>query len=72
MREISVKDITSKVVELFLKANNCVSCDLIDALKQALKQEQSPQGQEILRQIIDNDLYATKMNKPIFSLSAVT
>ena len=65
MREISVQDITSKVVELFLKANTCVSCDLIDALKQALKQEQSPQGQEILRQIIDNDLYATKMNKPI-------
>lgn len=65
MREIAVKDITLKVVELLLKANTCVSCDLLDSLKQALNQERSPQGKEILNQIIENDLFAKETNKPI-------
>jgi fumarate hydratase subunit alpha len=65
MREISVKDITKAVRDLCIDANYNIGQDVIDALKKALKTEESPTGKEIINQIIENDEIAQKEQVPM-------
>jgi fumarate hydratase subunit alpha len=65
MREISAKKITEAVKNLCLEANTDLSEDVEAALNKALKQEDSPRGREILRQVIQNAEIARKEKLPL-------
>lgn len=55
MREINAKQITEAVSDLCMKANFDIPEDVINVLKRAYQEEVSPQGKDVLKQIIDND-----------------
>lgn len=59
MREITTHQITSKIKKLFLEANYNIGSDVLDALKNALKEEKSPVGKDILNMIIKNNQIAS-------------
>ena len=59
MREINTSQITNKIRELFLEANYYIGSDVLDALKNALKEEKSPVGKGILNMIIENNQIAS-------------
>ena len=65
MREISAKKIIEAVKNLCLEANTDLSEDVEEALNKALKQEDSPRGREILRQVIQNAEIARKEKLPM-------
>jgi len=65
MREIKVNDISKNVESLILDAVSNIPENLLDALKKAKADEESPLGQEIINKIIENDLLAREKNLPI-------
>ncbi len=65
MREISAQKIIETVKNLCLEANTNLPEDVVEALNRALKNETSPLGREILRQIINNALIAGEEKMPI-------
>jgi len=65
MREIKATQIKNKVEELFLKANFNINPDLIQRLKKALEEENSPIGKYVLKTIIENNKIASKEEVPI-------
>jgi fumarate hydratase subunit alpha len=65
MREIKANQIKNKVKELFLKANFYINPDLINRLKETLKEENSPIGKYVLQMIIENNKIASKEEVPI-------
>lgn len=65
MRQVSSKEIATKVKELCLKAATDLGPDIQFALKEALKKEESPLGRDILTQIITNFEIADKEKKPM-------
>src|SRR3989339_671785 len=65
MRELSTKKITEAVRGLCIEANTNLSADVEVALNKALKDEESPNGREILRQLIHNAGIARKEKRPI-------
>ncbi len=54
MREILAGEITKTVSRLFCEANYYLTEDVLEALKEALKNEESPVAREVLEQIIKN------------------
>ena len=60
MREIDTKKITETVSRLSQEANFSLPDDVFEALYKARKAEESPTGQQILDQIIENDKLAMK------------
>jgi len=54
MREIKAGDITAAVASLFKQANYELGEDVLDALKKARREEESPAGQEVLDTILKN------------------
>ncbi len=54
MREIQASTITEEVAKLCIDANYHLDKDVIDALQEGLKKEESPSGRAILEQIIEN------------------
>lgn len=54
MRQVSAQDITKKVRELCISAATRLEPDVAQALKSALKSEESPLGKEVLGQIVEN------------------
>jgi fumarate hydratase subunit alpha len=54
LREVSVKEVTEAVTRLCQEANFSLPEDVLDALKNALKAEESPIGKQTLEQIIEN------------------
>ena len=54
MREIAAAEITAAIRGLFAQACLCPGSDVLAALKQARQEEESPQGREILRQLLEN------------------
>ena len=60
MRDIDAKVVTTTVTRLFLEANYYLTDDVLDALKKAKKNEESPLGKEVLTQIIKNADIAAK------------
>jgi fumarate hydratase subunit alpha len=65
MREIKANQIKNKVKELFLKANFYINPDLVQRLKKALEEENSPIGKYVLQMIIENNKIASKEEVPI-------
>ena len=60
MREIDAKEVTKTVTRLFIDANYNLTDDVLAALKQAQGTEESPEGKEVLTQIIKNADIAAK------------
>jgi len=65
MREIKANQIKNKVKELFLRANFYTNPDLIQRLKKALEEENSPIGKYVLKMIIENNKIASREEVPI-------
>jgi len=65
MREIKANQIKDKVKELFLKANFYINPDLMQRLKKALVEENSPIGRYVLKMIIENNQIASREEVPI-------
>ena len=72
MREIEAKKITNTVKELCIDANINLSDDVLEALNEALKAEESENGREILRQILRNAEIARSEKLPICQDTGVT
>lgn len=54
MRQIEANTITQAVEKLCMEANYFLGQDVIDALEKSFKREESPTGQQILRDILEN------------------
>lgn len=54
MHKIEANTITQTVEKLCMEANYSLGQDVIDALERSLKREESPTGQKILKDIIEN------------------
>ena len=65
MRTINLKDVTQKVRDLFIDACENIPENVLNALKNAVKEEESPLGKQVLQEIIDNDLLAREKHLPI-------
>ncbi|MCX5726626.1 MAG: fumarate hydratase [Candidatus Saganbacteria bacterium] len=72
MREIEAKIITDTVKELCIDANINLSDDVLEALNEALKIEESENGREMLRQILRNAEIARQEKLPICQDTGVT
>jgi len=59
MREVTTTQITNKIKELFLEANYHIGSDVLDALNNALEEEKSPVGKDVLNMIIKNNQLAS-------------
>lgn len=65
MREIKAKEITKTVSTLCQQANFQLGEDVLAALKQALKSEESPLGKNVLSQLIENAKVAKEEKMPL-------
>jgi fumarate hydratase subunit alpha len=65
MREVDVKEITKLVRDLFIDANCNLGEDVLTALGQALEQEESPIGKEVLAELIENARIAKTEGMPM-------
>jgi hydro-lyases, Fe-S type, tartrate/fumarate subfamily, alpha region len=65
VKEIHVNEVISAVERLCIEANCILNQDVIDALNKALGTEESPQGREVLQQLLENAEIAGKENIPI-------
>jgi fumarate hydratase subunit alpha len=65
LREIKSQAITEAVTDLFQRANYELTEDLIEALRKALQQEESPAGREALEKILENVGIALEDNVPL-------
>jgi fumarate hydratase subunit alpha len=65
MREIEASAITQAVAQLCQEANFVLGDDVLAALRQARKTEESPLGREVLSQLIDNAKIARKERLPL-------
>lgn len=65
MREIKVSDIRDKVEEMFIDACQNIPSNVLCALKNAEKEEESSLGKEVIRRIIENDNLARDKQLPI-------
>jgi fumarate hydratase subunit alpha len=54
MRAIAVSEVTSAIRDLFIDANVNLGEDIIAALRQALKREESMRGKEVIRELLEN------------------
>ena len=65
MRRIEADTITQAVERLCMEANYFLGQDVIDALERSLKGEESPTGQQILRDILENARIGREELSPI-------
>lgn len=65
MRTINLADVTAKIKEMFIDACENIPQNVLDTIKEAEKQEESPLGKEVLGKIIENDLLAREKHLPI-------
>jgi len=65
MREIDVAQVTEAVAGLFNHACHYLPEDVLDALKRAHEQEESPVSREVLERMIENAAVAGKENTPL-------
>lgn len=65
MRTINLADVTAKIKEMFIDACKNIPQNVLDTIKDAEKQEESPLGKEVLGKIIENDLLAREKHLPI-------
>lgn len=65
MREINVSEITQNIKEMCIEANHFLSEDMKKVFHQAVKEEESPLGKQVLSQLKDNLEIAGKEMIPI-------
>ena len=65
MREISTSQITAAVRDLCIKANTHLGEDVLQAFHQAIEQEVSPTGKDILEKLVENARIAREKEIPI-------
>jgi fumarate hydratase subunit alpha len=65
MREIDVSQITKAVRDLCIDANTHLGQDVLEAFEQAIKQEVSPTGKDILEKLVENARIARDEKIPI-------
>jgi len=65
MRAIDSARVTQTVARLCQEANFDIGEDVLDSLKQAREKEESPLGQQVLDQILENDSIAMTQKIPI-------
>src|SRR5690606_14394696 len=63
-RRVHVDAIRQAVAELLMEANYCIGDDVLDALRQAAEEEQSPLGRDILTQLVANYELARQKRVP--------
>lgn len=65
VREVNVSQVTDAVRDLAIKANYVLPCDVLEALKGAMEEEESPVGKEVLGLLVDNAEMAAREEMPI-------
>lgn len=65
MRELPVSEITRNVKEMFVEANLYLGDDVVNAFKAGLEKEESPAGQDVLNQLLENANIAREEDIPI-------
>ncbi|MHB8127329.1 MAG: fumarate hydratase [Desulfitobacteriaceae bacterium] len=65
LKQIQVKEIIEAVEKLCIKANYDLGEDIINSLKQALKEESSPLGREVVERLLENAEIAKGERVPI-------
>lgn len=65
MRKIELADVTAKIKEMFIDACENIPENVLNALKCAAEEEQSPLGKDIIEKIIENDELAHNKHLPI-------
>lgn len=65
MREVHVKEVEELVRCLFVEANLYLGEDVLEALRRALQQEESPVGREVLEELLENAEVARRERLPI-------
>ncbi len=65
MKTITASGISATVSRLCQSANYHIGGDILRSLKKAIRQERSPTGKEILKQIVKNHAIAGRENLPI-------
>ena len=65
MREIDVSQVTQAVAELFLQANYVIPEDVMNKLQESRQKEDSPLGQMVLDQILENNRIGAEENMPV-------
>jgi len=65
MRQINVKEITRTVKEAAIAANYNLGEDLLAALNRGEKEEESPSGREVFRQLLENARIASRERIPL-------
>lgn len=65
MREIKVGEIREAIKKLCMDANYCLPSDVIDALKEGYREEESPTGKDVLSQILKNVEIAAQQKIPL-------
>lgn len=65
VKNISATEISKRVAEMCVKANSNLPQDVLKRIEECLAEEQSPCGQEILRQIISNAKLAPAAGLPL-------
>lgn len=72
MRKITVEEITLNVKEMCQEANFDLTVDIEEALKLGIKQEVSPTGQQILKDILENSVVARRDAVPMCQDTGMT
>lgn len=65
MRKIELADVTAKIKDMFIDACECIPENVLNTIKQAAAEEQSPLGREVLGKIVENDLLAADKHLPM-------
>jgi len=65
IREIDVKEISKHVENMLIDACENIPENVLNTLKNACKNEESPLGQEVIARIIENDELARREHLPI-------
>jgi len=58
MRKIDLKTVSDSVRDLFIDACESIPENVLNALRCAREEEESPHGKEVIEKIIENDLLA--------------
>ncbi len=65
MRRIHTKEISKNIAEMCCQANFTLGEDIIQALTEALKKEESPVGREVIQQLLENAEIASRDQIPL-------
>jgi fumarate hydratase subunit alpha len=65
VREINAEEVTNTVRRLCIEANTILGDDMIKAFEKGLKSEESPMGQDVFRQLLENARIAREERIPL-------